>query len=125
MANIAVRHWRFLYKMGMSGCRWFGGSLGNYLSVRKQATVGGISASFGPDSPTVLTIKVLFSEPGLPIGESPMKKGYRYQGVLGTLVKGNGGFVGIHGRSVSEPFGLRIGLIDRPRPEARNSPIAA
>jgi len=69
MANIAVRHWRFLYKMGMSGCRWFGESLGNYLSVRKQATVGGISPSFGPDSPTVLTIKVLFSEPGLSIGE--------------------------------------------------------
>ncbi len=68
MANIAVRHWRFLYKMGMSGCRWFEG-LGNYLSVRKQATVGGISPSFGPDSPTVLTIKVLFSQPGLPIGE--------------------------------------------------------
>ena len=68
MANIAVRHWRFLYKMGMSGCRWFEG-LGNYLSVRKQATVGGISQSFGPDSPTVLTIKVLFAQPGLPIGE--------------------------------------------------------
>ena len=69
MANIAVRHWRFLYKLGMSACRWFGEGLGNYLSVRKQATVSGISPSFGPDSPTVLTIKVLFSEPGLPIGE--------------------------------------------------------
>ena len=68
MANIAVRHWRFLYKMGMSGCRWFEG-LGNYLSVRKQATVGGLRPSFGPDSPTVLTIKVLFAQPGLPIGE--------------------------------------------------------
>jgi spermidine dehydrogenase len=68
MANIAVRHWRFLYTMGMSGCRWFEG-LGNYLSVRKQAIVGDISPSFGPDSPTVLTIKVLFSRPGLPIGE--------------------------------------------------------
>ena len=68
MANIAVRHWRFLYNMGMSGCRWFEG-LGNYLSVRKLATVGGISPSIGPDSPTVLTIKVLFSQPGLPIGE--------------------------------------------------------
>ena len=68
MANIAVRHWRFLYKMGMSGCRWFEG-LGNYLAVRKQATVGGISPGFGPDSPTVLTLKVLFSQPGLPIGE--------------------------------------------------------
>ena len=68
MANIAVRHWRFLYKMGMSGCRWFEG-LGNYLSVRKLATVGGISPTLSPDSPTVLTIKVLFAQPGLSIGE--------------------------------------------------------
>ncbi len=68
MANIAVRHWRFLYKMGMSGCRWFEG-LGNYLSVRTQATVGAISPRFGPDAPTVLTIKVLFARPGLTIGE--------------------------------------------------------
>ena len=68
MANIAVRNWRFLYKMGMTGCRWFEG-LGNYLSVRKQATVAGITPTFGPDSPTVLTIKVLFAQPGLSIGE--------------------------------------------------------
>jgi spermidine dehydrogenase len=68
MANIAVRDWRFLYEMGMSGCRWFEG-LGNYLAVRKQATVAGISPGFGPDSPTVLTIKVLFAQPGLPIAE--------------------------------------------------------
>jgi spermidine dehydrogenase len=68
MANIAVRNWRFLYKMGMSGCRWFEG-LGNYTSVRKMATVGGYAQGFGPDSPTVLTIKVLFAQPGLPIGE--------------------------------------------------------
>ena len=25
MANIAVRNWRWLYNMGVSGCRWFGG----------------------------------------------------------------------------------------------------
>jgi spermidine dehydrogenase len=68
MANVAVRNWRFLYKMGMTGCRWFEG-LGNYLSVRKMATLGSESASIGPDSPTVLTIKVLFAQPGLPIGE--------------------------------------------------------
>jgi spermidine dehydrogenase len=70
MANVAVRNWRFLYKIGMSGCRWFEG-LGNYLSVRKMATVGapGEGRGFGPDSPTVLTIKVLFAQPGLPIGE--------------------------------------------------------
>jgi len=73
MANIAVRNWRFLYKMGMSGCRWFEG-LGNYLSVRKQATLGGMRPTLTPDSPTVLTIKVLFAKPGLPVEQ---------QGVMG------------------------------------------
>ena len=68
MANVAVRNWRFLYKMGMSGCRWFGG-LGDYLSVRRMAVIGSEGPSIGPDSPTVLTIKVLFAQPGLPIGE--------------------------------------------------------
>ncbi len=68
MANIAVRNWRFLYKMGLSGCRWFGG-LGDYLSVRRMALVGNGPRTIGPDSPTVLTIKVLFAQPGLSIGE--------------------------------------------------------
>jgi spermidine dehydrogenase len=68
MANIAVRNWRFLYKMGLSGCRWFGG-LGDYLNVKKAALVGNEPRTIDPDSPTVLTIKVLFAEPGLPIGE--------------------------------------------------------
>jgi spermidine dehydrogenase len=67
MANVAVRNWRFLYDMGISGCRWFEG-LGNYFEVRKMATVAG-NETFGPDSPTVLTLKVLFAKPGLPIGE--------------------------------------------------------
>jgi spermidine dehydrogenase len=68
MANIAVRNWRWLYKMGMSGCRWFGG-LGDYLSVRKMALVGNEPRTIDPDSPTVLTIKVLFAQPGLSIAE--------------------------------------------------------
>ena len=68
MVNIAVRNWRFLYKMGLSGCRWFGG-LGDYLSVRRMALVGTEPRTIGPDSPTVLTIKVLFAQPGLPIAE--------------------------------------------------------
>ena len=67
MANVAVRNWRFLYDLGMTGCRWFEG-IGNYLTIRKMATVGG-SESFGPDSPTALTFKVLFARPGLPIAE--------------------------------------------------------
>ena len=58
MANVAVRNWRFMYKLGMTGCRWFEG-IGNYIAIRKLAVVGGTPATFGPDSPTVLTIKTL------------------------------------------------------------------
>src|SRR5947208_12627192 len=68
MANIAVRNWRFLYNMGLSCCRWFGG-LGDYLSVRRMALVGNEPPTLGPDSPTVLTISVMFAQPGLSIVE--------------------------------------------------------
>jgi spermidine dehydrogenase len=63
MANVAVRNWRFLYKMGMSGCRWFEG-IGNYMEVRKLALTGLEDPTIGPDSPIVLTLKVLYSYPG-------------------------------------------------------------
>ena len=63
MANIAMRNWRFLYKMGMSGCRWFEG-IGNYMEVRKLALTGIESPTINPDSPIVLTLKVLYSYPG-------------------------------------------------------------
>jgi len=63
MANVAVRNWRFLYKMGMSGCRWFEG-IGNYMEVRKLALTGNEDPTIGPDSPTVLSLKVLYSYPG-------------------------------------------------------------
>jgi spermidine dehydrogenase len=64
MANVAIRNWRFLYKMGMSGCRWFEGT-GNYMEVRKLALTGTGDATISPDSPIVLTLKVLYSYPGL------------------------------------------------------------
>jgi spermidine dehydrogenase len=68
MANVAVRNWRFLYKLGISECQWFEG-IGNYFALRKMATFGPVSPSVSPDSPVVLTLKILFSSPGLPIGE--------------------------------------------------------
>ena len=64
MANVAVRNWPFLYKMGMSGCRWFEG-IRNYMEVRKLALTGIEDATIGPDSPIVLSLKVLYSYPGL------------------------------------------------------------
>jgi spermidine dehydrogenase len=68
MANVAVRDWRFLQKMGITGCRWFEG-VGNYMDVRRLATVGVDDATISPDSPIVLTVKVLYSYPGLPTEE--------------------------------------------------------
>lgn len=68
MANVAVRNWRFLYNMGITNCRWFEG-IGNYTGVRRTATVGAVSPTISPDSPVVLTLKILFSSPGLPLPE--------------------------------------------------------
>jgi spermidine dehydrogenase len=68
MANVAVRNWRFLYNMGITGFRWFEG-VGNYTEVRKTALVGTDSATISPDSPVVLPLKVLYSYPGLPIAD--------------------------------------------------------
>jgi spermidine dehydrogenase len=65
MANVAVRNWRFLYNMGLSGCRWFDGAIGNYMEVRKLALTGRSEPKIGPHSPVVLSLKVLYSYPGL------------------------------------------------------------
>jgi spermidine dehydrogenase len=68
MANVAVRNWRFLYKLGISECQWFEG-IGNSFALRKIPTFGPVSPSVSQNSPVVLTLKILFSSPGLPIGE--------------------------------------------------------
>jgi spermidine dehydrogenase len=73
MANVAVRNWRFLYKLGITGCQWFEG-IGNYTAVRKVATFGDVAPGISPDSPVVLTLKILFSSPGQPI-ESQVTQG--------------------------------------------------
>jgi spermidine dehydrogenase len=66
MANVAVRNWRFLYKLGLTECQWFEG-IGNYLAMRKMATFGTDPATINPDTPTVINLKILFSTPGLPL----------------------------------------------------------
>ncbi len=63
MANVAIRNWRFLYKMGITGCRWFEG-VGNNMDVCRQAIVGNNETTISPDSPIVLAVKVLYSYPG-------------------------------------------------------------
>jgi spermidine dehydrogenase len=68
IANIALRNWRFLYKLGISGGFWFEG-LGVYAGVRTVPTFSTEVKTIGPDSPVVLTLKVLFCRPGLSMEE--------------------------------------------------------
>ncbi len=68
VANVAVRNWRFLYKLGISGCQWFDG-LGSFTAVRKVPLFSTENRTIGPDSPVVLTLKVIFPHPGLPLQE--------------------------------------------------------
>jgi spermidine dehydrogenase len=79
MANVAVRNWRFLQKMGITGCRWFRG-IGNYFDVRRQAVCGGVEPTITPDAPIVLTLKVLYSYPGY----STEEQGHRGRGEMIT-----------------------------------------
>ena len=78
MANVALRNWRFLAKLGITGCRWFGSSVGNYLELRRLATISGMPKTISPDSPLVLTLKVLYSYPGL----STEDQGHRGRGEM-------------------------------------------
>jgi spermidine dehydrogenase len=68
LVNIALRNWRFLYKLGISGAFWPGG-FGEYGSVRKVPTFSTKDKTMGPDLPAVMTIKVLFCRPGLSMVE--------------------------------------------------------
>ncbi len=72
VANVAVRNWRFLHKLGLSGGRWFEG-FGFWTEVRTIATFGSDKPTIGPDSPTVLSVIVPFHYPGLPLAEQCSK----------------------------------------------------
>jgi spermidine dehydrogenase len=64
-ANVAVRNWRFLYKLGISSAAWFEG-FSRSVNVRRSAAFGVDTDVVGPDLPTVLTFFVDFAKPGLP-----------------------------------------------------------
>jgi spermidine dehydrogenase len=68
VANVALRDWRAMYKLGIHEVRWFEG-IGNVAAVRKMPLFGPGPVGISPDSPVVLTLKILFSYPGKPIEE--------------------------------------------------------
>jgi spermidine dehydrogenase len=64
--NVALRNWRFMAKMGITECQWFEG-LSSGLAVRKVATFSGVPPTISPDDPTVVRLKISFTEPGVPL----------------------------------------------------------
>lgn len=66
VANIALTNWRFLAKNGLSECGWYEG-LGYSFAVRRMPVFSSPAPVLTPDSPVVLTLKILFTEPGLPL----------------------------------------------------------
>lgn len=63
VVNVALRHWRFLARLGFTSARWFGG-FGFFANIRRPMIVGGRSAPFHPDEPIVLTLYVPVTAPG-------------------------------------------------------------
>ncbi len=68
VANVAVTNWRFLYRLRLTACKWFGG-FGFGCNIRKPMVVGDYRPPLRPDMPNVLTFYVSFHEPGLPVEE--------------------------------------------------------
>lgn len=55
--NVAVRHWRFFDKLGISVARWFSG-IGWHLCVRRNVAWGERAQPLTPNSPIVLTFYI-------------------------------------------------------------------
>ena len=64
--NVALRNWRFLAKMGITECQWFDG-ISTGFGVRKLASFSGVPPAISPDDPTVVRLKISFTEPGVPL----------------------------------------------------------
>jgi spermidine dehydrogenase len=68
VVNVAVTNWRFLYKLGLTGGRWFD-VFGYFCNLRKQMVIGDYRPKLDPDFPNILTFYVPFYAPGKPASE--------------------------------------------------------
>jgi spermidine dehydrogenase len=59
VVNIALRHWRFLEKIGAASVRWFEG-FGWFTSLHLSFELDGKSEALDPDEPVVVTLFVPF-----------------------------------------------------------------
>jgi spermidine dehydrogenase len=73
VANVALKNWRFLERMGVSAAIWEGG-FGFSANIRRPMIVGGEVEPLHPDQPIVMTFYAPILKPGLPMKD---------QGVVG------------------------------------------
>jgi spermidine dehydrogenase len=64
VANVALRNWRFLERLGLSAAIWSGG-FGFTCNIRRPMVVGGRSEPLDPDKPIVLTFYAPIFKPGM------------------------------------------------------------
>jgi spermidine dehydrogenase len=72
IANVALTNWRFLASNGISECAWFEG-LGRAFTVRRMPVFAPGGSVLSPDSPVAVTIKIIFTEPGLPLQQQALR----------------------------------------------------
>jgi spermidine dehydrogenase len=63
VANVALRNWRFLARLGVAAAIWSGG-FGYTCNIRRPMVVGGKSAPLDPDKPIVMTFYAPVPGPG-------------------------------------------------------------
>ncbi len=66
VVNVALKHWQFLYKLGLTAFRWFEG-FGFCCNLRHPMWVGNHRPPLDPKQPALLTFYVPFYYPGQPI----------------------------------------------------------
>jgi spermidine dehydrogenase len=64
VVNVALRNWRFLYKLGAPASRWYGDGFGFCCNIRRPMVAGGYSPPLHPDKPIVMTYYVGLYTPG-------------------------------------------------------------
>ncbi len=68
IVNVALRHWRFLYDLDITSCRWFDDTdgIGYCCNLRQNMVTERHSPPLHPDKPAVLSFYLGFPVPGLP-----------------------------------------------------------
>ena len=72
--NVAVRHWRYMEKLGISCARWFEREgFGWYTGLRAPMVIDGVHMPLDPAKPTMLTFYIPFtfavSQSGMPLDQ--------------------------------------------------------